>query len=264
MRHIIATGAKRLGAGALSTLASRQDLRRLVFNALRLRRPEIMSLRAVDEVRFLGYAFDRIDLSRSQILQDLWVCFELGEKRSGYFVEFGATNGLTNSNSWLLENGFGWTGILAEPNPVWHADLDRNRSCAVDKRCVYTHSGQVLSFVSPEDPELGGISDTAGHDHFAEIRKSASKFDVSTVSLEDLLDEHGAPEIIDYMSIDTEGSELDILEAFNFRRRRVRLLSVEHSHSPQERKIDRFLASHGYRRRFPEFSQWDGWYVGEI
>jgi FkbM family methyltransferase len=252
---------KKAGAGAAAALARRADIRQLVFNALRLRRPEVMNLRDADEVRFLGHVFDRIDTSKAQILQDLWVSFELGEKRGGYFVEFGATNGLTNSNTWLLETAFGWSGILAEPNPVWHADLNRNRRCTIDTRCVYSHSGEVVSLLSPEDPELSGIALTAGLDHFADIRKAAEAIDVDTISLNDLLDQHKAPDEIDYLSVDTEGSEIDILRSFDLGRRRIKLISVEHNNTAREQEIDALLGQHGYRRRFPEFSQWDGWYV---
>ena len=258
---MLATATKKLAARTVSALAAKPHLRQIVFNALRLRRLEIMRLRDDAAIRFLGLVFDKIDMSKSQILQDLWVVFELGEMRGGFFVEFGATNGVTNSNSWLLEHRYGWAGILAEPNPVWHAELDTNRSCAVEKRCVYARSGETVSFVSTDDPELSGISASAALDHYASVRQEGRTFEVETISLDDLLDRHGAPDVVDYMSVDTEGSELDILETFDFRRRRVRLLSVEHNNSPQEAKIDRLLAGHGYRRRFPEFSQWDGWYV---
>jgi FkbM family methyltransferase len=261
MRAVLNRNLKKIGAGAAGAIAGRADMRQLVFNALRLRRPEVMRLRDMDEVRFLGHVFERISASRAQILQDLWVTFELGEKRNGFFVEFGATNGLTNSNTWLLESALGWTGILAEPNPVWHEDLHRNRQCAIDNRCVYATSGETLSFVSPEDPELSGVSATAGLDHFAEVRESAQVFDVTTISLDDLLDAHGAPDHIDYMSVDTEGSELDILRDFDFGRRRITLLSIEHNNTPHELEMERLLTRHGYRRRFPEFSQWDGWYM---
>jgi hypothetical protein len=53
--------------------------------------------------------------SQSQYKQDIFVLTQLGFKRNGYFAEFGATNGLELSNSYLLERQFGWSGILAEP-----------------------------------------------------------------------------------------------------------------------------------------------------
>jgi FkbM family methyltransferase len=254
-------GFKSLAISAGGQLAQRPAARRMVFNALRLRRPDMMEVRDIDAMRFLASVFSELSESKAQILQDLWVLFELGRKRGGYFVEFGATNGLTNSNTWLLEHGYGWTGILAEPNPVWHAALKTNRRCAIDTRCVYGVSGETLNFLSPDDPELSGLSLSSGHDHYAERRAAGEAFDVTTISLNHLLAAHGAPREIDYISVDTEGSEYPILETFDFARYDVSLFSIEHNFSVNQAKIDALMARNGYRRRFPEFSQWDGWYV---
>ena len=65
--------------------------------------------------------------SNAQLLQDLWVLYELKEKRNGYFVEFGACDGMSLSNTLLLEKTFGWQGALAEPARAWHAALYANR-----------------------------------------------------------------------------------------------------------------------------------------
>lgn len=62
------------------------------------------------------------------------------------------------------------------------------------------------------------------------------------------------------MSIDTEGSEYDILKSFDFSRYSIDLLSVEQNRQT-EAAIQALLATHGYKRVFAEFSQWDGWYV---
>ena len=56
-----------------------------------------------------------------------------------------------------------------------------------------------------------------------------------------------------YISLDTEGSELSILETFDFDHYNVRHLSIEHNHTEDEVKIDRFMASKGFERCFPEF-----------
>ncbi|WP_213500134.1 hypothetical protein [Novosphingobium decolorationis] len=65
----------------------------------------------------------RCERSKSQIMQGLWVCYELGEKREGFFVEFGATNGLKNSNTWLLEHEL--SGIAAFSDGDHFADRRR-------------------------------------------------------------------------------------------------------------------------------------------
>jgi hypothetical protein len=102
-----------LGAAAAvcRKIAERAEAQQILFNAVRLNRREIQNLLDNDEIKFLSYCLARRDRSRSQILQDLWVCFELGERMNGYFVEFGATNGLKNSNTWLLEKELGWRGL---------------------------------------------------------------------------------------------------------------------------------------------------------
>ena len=78
---------------------------------------------------------------KSQIGQDLFVLYMLNWKRGGYFVEFGATNGVDLSNTYSLEKDFGWTGILAEPAKVWHVDLLNSRSAIIDFDCVWKESG---------------------------------------------------------------------------------------------------------------------------
>ena len=80
-------------------------------------------------------------------------------------------------------------------------------------------------------------------------------------SLLDLLAHWNAPRRIDYLSIDTEGSELAILEAFDFSRYEIRLISVEHNHTAQREPILKFLASRGYRRKFEKLSSVDDWYL---
>ncbi len=250
-------------AAILNRLYGNRSLQKMVFNAIRLNRPEITDLIVNDDVSFISYCLARRAWSKAQIMQDLWVCFEPEEMRGGFFVEFGSTNGLKNSNTWLLEKKFGWSGILAEPNPLWHFDLAANRSAQIDHRCVSSRSHNTVKFLTTDafDPELSSIADFSRGDHFSEIRSSGTVIEVQTVSLSDLLNSYGAPDVINYLSIDTEGSELDILSAYEFDRR-FDLISVENN--PQtEMAIQSLLEGRGYRRVFEQFSQWDGWYVSE-
>ena len=55
-------------------------------------------------------------------------------------------DGVNLSNTYLLERDFDWRGILAEPNPVWHADLKRNRRANIDLRCVFHTTSQFWPF----------------------------------------------------------------------------------------------------------------------
>lgn len=205
-------------------------------------------------------ALNALNASRAQLRQDLLALALNGFKSGGFFVEFGATNGVELSNSWLLENEYGWQGILAEPAQAWHADLKRNRNCTIETKCVWIKSGETLKFTEAPRGENSGIS------AFVPTRRQmrGHSYDVETISLNDLLETHNAPGVIDYMSVDTEGSEFDILNAFDFDRWQMRLMTIEHNFTPQRDDIFKLLTSKGYRRIMQEQSRFDDWYVKDI
>lgn len=211
---------------------------------------------------FFAFALPRAHLSQSQIMQDLWVLHELGDKEGGFFVEFGAGNGVTMSNTHLLEKRHGWRGILAEPNPAFHRRLARERHAVIDHDCVWARTGETATFLCTEKPAFSRLAAVRPDDVFERQgrRTVAREIAVPTVSLADLLDRHGAPERIDYISVDTEGAERTILEAHDFRRH-VSLWTVEHNFTPERAAVHALMEAHGYVRRFPEFSRFDDWYI---
>src|ERR1051325_6738113 len=212
-------------------------------------------------LEFFRFVLEHARAAHGQVFQDLWVLWELRRKRSGYFVEFGATDGISGSNTYLLETAYGWRGIVAEPNPMWHERLLRSRGCNVSLKCVYSHSGLSLPFKCCTEPELSTLALIDPADFFTTKRASFREVTVETVSLTDLLAEHGAPTEVDYLSIDTEGSEFDILHAHDFDRYRFKLVSVEHNGTFRREKIYDLLQSCGYRRVFEGYSLFDDWYI---
>lgn len=211
---------------------------------------------------FFEFALPRVKHANAQLFQDLWVLYELDEKRAGYFVEFGATNGVTMSNSHLLENHYGWDGIVVEPNPDYHDRLGHERRCTISHECVFSRSGETMPFLCTENGMFSRLAAINPQDHNeATMRADHREVPVQTISLNDLLDTHGAPEEIDYMSVDTEGSEFAILQAFDFDRRRVKLFTIEHNFTPMRAQIHELMSARGYVRRFPEYTRFDDWYV---
>jgi hypothetical protein len=83
------------------------------------------------------------------------------------------------------------------------------------------------------------------------------------VSLLDLLKFHNAPRYIDFLSVDTEGSEFEILNAFDFREYRFGAITVEHNYAPQRKEVIALLTSNGYRQVHSELSDFDDWFVLE-
>lgn len=200
--------------------------------------------------------------SKSQLRQDLFVLDSLGFKRNGYFVEFGATDGKQFSNTFILEEQFGWNGILAEPAKIWHAELRRNRSKAIiDTRCVWRISGDSIQFAETPIPELSSINHIQNEDEHAAARKTRKLYEVETISLQNLLETNSAPYEIDYLSIDTEGSEFEILNSFDFSKFNIKIITCEHNYTENREKIYDLLSGKGYRRVMTEVSLFDDWYV---
>jgi len=211
---------------------------------------------------FLQTAMKHMATSRAQIFQDAFVLHVLGTEQPGFFVDFGATDGVSLSNSWLLETAYGWRGILAEPARNWQADLRANRPNArIETRCVWTETGAELVFREAAERELSTIDSFAGGDSQARNRQNAETYSVTTVSLNDMLAELGAPAPFDYLSIDTEGSEFDILSHFDLARYMPRVITVEHNYTPRRRDIHALLTAAGYRRVLTEVSLFDDWYL---
>lgn len=215
-----------------------------------------------EELRLIAFCASMRHLARGQILQDLWVLFESDLKPNGYFVEFGAHDGTKHSNTKLLESNFGWTGLLAEPNPDMALVLQGSRTADIDSRCVWEVTGDSVELLLTGDPELSTVMDRASRDLHTDARQATAvrKVAVDTITLNDLLDEYGAPDVIDFMSVDTEGTELRILRAFDFTKRSPRLVAVEHNGRAEEAELDALMASQGYERRFRDMSDWDAWY----
>ncbi len=212
----------------------------------------------------IGHRARLVDLlaySRSEYLQDLFALSVTGFKPDGYFVEFGATDGVSGSNSLLLEERFNWRGVLAEPARVWHAALRKNRKSFVETNCVWRESGLELEFREPTIGALSTLNDFTRSDSYGDIRSGGIRYRVRTISLMDLLAKHGAPTEIDFLSIDTEGSELDILAAFDFSRYRFNVIVCEHNFTDKREKIHDVLTAAGYTRVHEDLSAVDDWYV---
>lgn len=195
----------------------------------------------------------------SQLGQDLWVLEQTDYKNGGFFVEFGATDGVLLSNTWLLEKEFGWKGICAEPNPRFFEQLEKNRNCIVSNQYIGRASGEEVEFILAD--VFGASKEFAAEDMHMDKRNAYAEAGHITkfisISLDDFLEQHGAPREIDYVSIDTEGSEYSILQDFPFEKWRIRFFSIEHNYTEQRLKIRELMSKNGYSHKEAE---WDDWY----
>jgi FkbM family methyltransferase len=220
----------------------------------------IANLDDTEVIEFLSL----LDSSKSQFLQDLFVLSILGVKKDGYFVEFGATDGESFSNTHMLEKKLGWNGIVCEPSRQYHEAIEACRAVAKDYRCVTDESGKEIKFI--EFVGSGLSNAFSANTFWGKISglfngHPGHTYSVETVSLTDLLESHGAPKRLDYLSIDVEGSEYSILKAFDWDIYTFSVITVEHNFSKQRARIYDLLVSKGYVRVLEDISFVDDWYV---
>jgi FkbM family methyltransferase len=152
-------------------------------------------------------------------------------------VEFGAHDGKTNSNTYRLEKEFGWSGLLVEPIPDAYELLKKNRTCQTIHGCISNSSGKVF-FLEVTGPacQLSGIFDGFPASHIKRIERAVRKeggdkvmHEIRAITLRQLLEDHHIRKI-DYLSIDTEGSEYEILKDFPFCRFEIGVIAVENQY----------------------------------
>jgi FkbM family methyltransferase len=131
-------------------------------------------------------------------------------KRNGYFVEVGALDGMIMSQSYLFEKVLNWKGIVVEPNPVWKDLLFLHRECNVSTEAISNENGKA-TFESREIAAFSGLKSSVNQSRTSDI---IGEFDVDTITLCGLFNKFDAPDTIDWVSIDTEGAELDILTKY--------------------------------------------------
>ena len=179
-------------------------------------------------------------MAYSQFGQDDYALMFFSAKRNGYFVDVGACVPRYLSNTYLLESGYGWDGLLIEGNTEHCAQLEADRS----SRCVNSY---VSVAGGPQElTVVDGVFDSLFFTDRSEIKKT-----VQTRPLIDILDENNAPRDVDFLSLDVEGIEGEIIENFDFSKYIFRLITVEANLRGE--KIEKVLTKNGYR-----FMQWLG------
>ena len=245
------------------TAGATQDASVPIFDTLLQLRDDLHAHPRVPVLQFLDVCAKNFQISKSQIFQDLFVLFCLDGMRNGTFVEFGAADGVNLSNSYMLENHFGWKGILAEPAHDWHDKIRKSRSAILETRCVWSKTGERLQFRETPYGELSTIEQFANKDGNRVGRVEGKVYEVETISLNDMLQTHQCPRVIEYMSVDTEGSELEILSAFDFSKYDIKIMTVEHNYTDDRIKLRKLLSAQGFICVLENISKYDDWFVQE-
>ncbi len=183
----------------------------------------------------------------SHIGQDAWVAECLQFNRDGFFLDFGAFDGETISNTYSLEKELGWRGICVEPNPRFYPSLCQCRQCITVNVGLWPQSRELLRFVDAHG--LSMIEAYKDADANADRRGQATHgvIEVDTLNPTELLKRFDAPSLIDFLSLDVEGAEYEVPSALDLQTYAIALMTIEHNHdTPRQEKIRAYLAEFGY------------------
>lgn len=189
----------------------------------------------------------------SQYQQDKYVYEHFfKDKKEGVFVDVGAHDGIKLSNTFFFEKTLGWSGVCIEPIPEVYNQLKENRNCLCINGCIFRDNEEVLFLrISGWAEMLSGILENYDPKHIKriqnEVHQNGGSLEVIKVRSYDLtrllLENH--IEHVDYLSIDTEGGELDILRSIDFSRIDIDVIEVENNyHGP----FQAFLEPLGYQK----------------
>ncbi|MCL5781986.1 MAG: FkbM family methyltransferase, partial [Patescibacteria group bacterium] len=169
-------------------------------------------------------------------------------KKGGFFIELGADDGVTHSNTLFFEREHGWKGICIEPRKEPYELLKKNRRCYCENVCV-SDKPENASFLSIDGfgGQLSGLVDKLEKKHLDRINSTSlntNTFKIDCVTLGYLMHKYHT-ESVDYLSLDTEGGELDILKSLDFKNHNIKVISVETT--TVNKKIGQFMRKVGYR-----------------
>ena len=180
-------------------------------------------------------------------------------KKNGFYIELGANNGLIQSNTAFFEKYRNWTGVLIEPSYKAFLDCKKNRpkSLCLHYACISDkYNNKTI---------LGDFNSTKLMASINGKRLNSSKLvNVPAITLEKILDKCLDNRSIDFLSLDTEGYELNILEGLNLDKYRPTYLLIEIYEKDRE-KIFNFLELKKYKlhSNFSNYNKkdnpgWDG------
>jgi len=206
----------------------------------------------------------------SQIGQDEYFIKKISkEKHNGFYLDVGANDGVFCSNTAALEYYYGWTGICIEANPKLIPKLKNNRpKSIIVHKAIWKEPKQAkieipIKFRSdvPGD-QLGRLIniddiDKRNENYFRnEFQGQTEIFDVETDTITNVLDSNEFCGVIDYMSLDTEGAELEALQGIDFNKIHINFMTIEHGDRiGMKEKFIEYLKPIGYKLH--RINKWD-------
>ena len=163
-------------------------------------------------------------------------------KKNGFFIEIGAYDGISGSNCYHFERFLNWDGIAIEPSNIQFEKLKKNRKCKVLNNAISDKVKEVEFIEVTEGlTQMSGINDSSFERNFNIISNNqASKtnsINLKTITFDEIVPKN---KDIDYLSIDIEGGEMNLLKSIDFKTNSIKVISVENN-IPKEQNFKNFF-----------------------
>ncbi len=162
------------------------------------------------------------------------------KKNNGVFIDIGANEPIYINNTYFLEKERNWTGLAFEPQKSrrekWNC---RKTECLPFALSAENGEREFTEYIKEYD-YMSGFSSVVSYD--GEVKE---KYTVQTRKLSDILEERGIKHV-DYVSIDVEGAELEVLAGIDFDKCDFTCFTIELETREETFEVRKFMIEHGY------------------
>eukprot|EP01112_Ceratiomyxa_fruticulosa_P020851 TRINITY_DN721_c0_g1_i1.p1 TRINITY_DN721_c0_g1~~TRINITY_DN721_c0_g1_i1.p1 ORF type:complete len:289 (-),score=52.96 TRINITY_DN721_c0_g1_i1:71-937(-) len=204
--------------------------------------------------QFQFWAQENMDIDLEKMIFN----FEEGKALcgTGVFVDIGANDGKTSSNSKFFEESLGWRGVCVDPNPEVFNELTRNRPLCNNFNVGIAGSNGVMKYmkITGYAQMLSGWVDFMTEGHLRRIDQEIAQFggdktiiDVRSSTLMSIMELTGY-ETVDFLSVDVEGAELEVLKSIDFSRVKTHVVVVEANEGEEDRNqmVIEYMEKNGF------------------
>lgn len=174
--------------------------------------------------------------------------------KNGFFIDVGAHDGISINNTLYFEKNNNWTGVNVEPIKKIYNDLVANRPNCININCAVCNNDGKTEFICNNGytEMISGIKDTFDHRHVNRLQhenklhgSTTEIIEVETKRLETICDSHKITHI-NYLSIDVEGAEFEVIKSINFDKVYIDVIGFENNYDDTSIPIVEYLKERNY------------------
>jgi len=174
--------------------------------------------------------------------------------KNGFFVDVGANDGISINNTLYFEKYNNWTGINIEPIKSVFQKLSINRPNCININCAVSNfNGETENICNTGYTEMiSGIKDNYDPRHLNRLERENNMMNsttniikINTKKLETILHENNITHI-NYLSIDVEGAEFEVIKSINFNNVFIDVIGFENNYEDLSYPIVKYLENYNY------------------